>query len=266
LKERLEKPPLMLSQLPKPAIYAHRGASTYAPENTLAAFKLAVEQKADAIELDVKLSADNEVVVIHDQTVKRTTGAPGRVAQLSLAELKELDAGSFFDIKFKGERIPSLGEVFETVGNSVYINIELTNYASLNDDLPNLTAALVKKHGMEKRVLFSSFNPLALIRIHRLLPEVPLGLLTLPGKSGRLLRSPLGRIVPHQALHPNNADTNKQLVDRTHRSGRLVNVWTVNEPQAIRSFISMGVDGIITDQPLLMHQVLNSGRTFEGVK
>ena len=96
----------MLNTLPQPVIFAHRGASAHAPENTLAAFELALEQGADGIELDVKLSADGQVIVIHDATVDRTTGAHGRVKDMSLAELRSLDAGSFFSEKFQEREDP----------------------------------------------------------------------------------------------------------------------------------------------------------------
>jgi len=133
----------MLAQLPKPTLFAHRGASAYAPENTLAAFTLAIHQNADAIELDAKLSADGEVVVIHDQTVDRTTDGVGKVNELVLAALKELDAGEKYDESFRGERIPTLDEVLESIGQKIFINIELTNYASPKDDLPLKVAEIV---------------------------------------------------------------------------------------------------------------------------
>ena len=148
----------MLQKLPQPSIFAHRGSSAYAPENTIAAFELAVAQKADAIELDAKLCADGQVVVIHDQTVNRTTNGTGKVFELPLSGLKKLDAGNWFSAEFNGESIPTLGEVFEAVGNQIYINIELTNYASIRDDLPEKVVDLVKKHGMAERVLFSSLT------------------------------------------------------------------------------------------------------------
>src|SRR5690606_38697099 len=127
----------------------------------------AIDQGADAIELDAKLSADGEVVVIHDQTVNRTTTGSGRVGEMTLKELRALDAGSFFDITFQGEKIPTLNEVFALVGKRIPINVELTNYASLTDDLPDKVAALVRRHNLTRQVLFSSFNPLALLRIRR---------------------------------------------------------------------------------------------------
>ena len=125
----------MLTSLPQPLIFAHRGASAHAPENTLAAFELALAQGADGIELDVKLSADGHAVVIHDAAVDRTTGAHGMVKDLSLAELRALGAGSFFSEKFSAEKIPMLEEVFEAVGKRTFINVELTNYKTPHDQL-----------------------------------------------------------------------------------------------------------------------------------
>jgi glycerophosphoryl diester phosphodiesterase len=245
----------MFEKLPSPAIFAHRGSSAHAPENTLAAFELAVRQGADAIELDAKLTADRQVVVIHDQTVDRTTDGTGKVGALTLSELRKLDAGSFFDIAFRGEPIPTLAEVFEKVGSLTCINVELTNYASPADSLPARVAELVKKYRLEDRLLFSSFNPLALLRIQKLLPKTPAGLLTLPGRSGWLARSWLGRLIPHQSLHPEQGDVTPSLVERVHRNGRKIFVYTVNEGEVMRRLFSWQVDGIFTDDPVLARQV-----------
>jgi glycerophosphoryl diester phosphodiesterase len=245
----------MFEQLPHPVIFAHRGSSAHAPENTLAAFDLAIQQGADAIELDAKLSADGYVVVIHDQTVDRTTDGTGKVRELTLAELRQLDAGAYFDIAFHGERIPTLEEVFQSAGVRTYANIELTNYASPTDPLPARVAELVKKYGLEKRVLFSSFNPLALLRIQKLLPETPAGLLAFPRWSGALARSWLGNLIPHQSLHPEQGDVTPSLVKRVHRSGQKVFVYTVNEAEVMRRLFSWDIDGIFTDDPVLARQV-----------
>jgi len=139
-----------------PIIFAHRGAAAHAPENTLASFELAISQGADAIELDVRISADGRVVVIHDPTVDRTTNGHGRVAQLISSELCSLDAGSFFSEKYRGERIPLLEEVFETVGKKIFINVEFKNPAARHAQLVEKVCALVKQHGLEKRIVFSS--------------------------------------------------------------------------------------------------------------
>lgn len=247
----------MYKHLPIPTIYAHRGASAYAPENTLAAFDLAVRQNADGIELDAKLTGDGQVVVIHDQTLERTTNGTGRVNQIPLAAIKELDAGDHFDSRFKGEPVPTLSEVFEAVGDKTFINVELTNYASPRDLLADKVAGLVKHHNLADRLLFSSFNPLVLRRIHRLLPTVPLGLLALPAGAGAWARSSLGRWwVPYQALHPEIGDITPRLVQGCHRRGHRVQSYTVNQVELMLTCFRLGVDGIFTDDPTLALQTL----------
>ncbi len=248
---------MLLSDLPRPAIIAHRGASAYAPENTLASFELALRQGADAVELDAKLTQDGHIVVIHDQSVDRTTMHSGWVRDLSLAELRKMDAGSHFDIAFAGETIPTLDEVFKAVGKLTYTNVELTNLLSPLDHLPQKTAALVKRHKIIQRVWFSSFNPIALLRIHRLLPDCPLGLLAWPGAFGWWARSPLGRLIPYHSLHIASKDATPGLIKRLQRDQRKVFVYTVNLENEMLRLFEMGVDGIFTDDPLLARRVLN---------
>ena len=247
---------MLFEAIPHPAIIAHRGASAYAPENTLAAFKLALQQGADGIELDAKLSADGHVMVIHDQTVDRTTPFHGKVGDFRLAELRKMDAGSHFDVAFKGEPIPTLEEVFKAVGQLTYINVELTNYASPFDSLPEKVAELVHHFKLSHRVFFSSFNPIPLQRIRRLIPEAPIGLLAFPGFKGRLARGWLGRIIRYHSLHPEVKDTSSALVNRLQRRGCWVYVYTVNREEEMWPLYDMGVDGIFTDDPLLAQKTL----------
>ena len=246
----------MYSDLPKPTIFAHRGSSAYAPENTLAAFNLAVRQNADAIEFDAKLSADGHVVVIHDQTVDRTTDGQGKVSEMNLVDLKQLDAGSKFDTSFAGEQIPTLEEVFESVLGKIFINIELTNYASLRNDLPEKAVKIVRSFNAENQVLFSSFNPIALRKIRKIMPSAPLGLLAFPGFAGTWARSRLGRWVPYQALQPEVKDVTNDLIQEQHYNGRKVNTYTVNDSDQMLDLFKMGIDGIFTDDPPLAQQTL----------
>lgn len=248
---------MQLSDLPKPAIIAHRGASAYAPENTLASFELAMRQGADGVELDAKLTQDGHIVVMHDQTVDRTTMHTGYVKDLTLAQLRKMDAGSHFDIAFAGETIPTLDEVLKAVGKMTYTNIELANLFSPFDNLPAKTAGLVKRHKILQRVWFSSFNPIALLRIHRLLPESPIGLLAHPGAVGWWARSPLGRLIPYNSLHIAIKDVNSGLVKKLHLEKRMLFVYTVNLEADMARMFEMGVDGIFTDDPLLARKVLN---------
>jgi glycerophosphoryl diester phosphodiesterase len=241
----------MLKNLPTPVIFAHRGASAHAPENTLAAFELALQQGADALELDVKLSADGHVVVIHDATVDRTTGAHGKVKDMSLADLRSLDAGSFFSAKFQGEKIPTLEEVFEAVGRRTFINVELTNYSTPRDHLVESVCMLVKKFGLQKHILFSSFLPRNLANARRYLPEVPAGLLALDGLLGWWSRSFGFAFGKYDALHPNLKDTTPNLIYFAHRLQRRIHVWTVNGEEELRRLFKWGVDGVFTDDPQL---------------
>ena len=239
----------MLDSFPRPVLFAHRGASLYAPENTLESFQLAFDQGADAIELDVKLSGDGEVVVIHDATVDRTTNGHSRVSSLKLTELQALDAGSFFSEKYRGVRIPSLDEVFEAVGKKGMINVELTNYYGPRDDLAEKVCALVIKHSLQDQVVFSSFFSYNLKKAGQILPEAPRGLLALDGWKGIWARSFGFMFGEYQALHPNIKDVNPQQVRRVHRLKRRVHVWTVNAAKDMIRLKDWGVDGIFTDDP-----------------
>jgi len=241
----------MLNSLPSPVIFAHRGASAHAPENTLAAFLLAYEKKADAIELDVKLSADGVPVVIHDPTVDRTTNGTGRVADLRLPALKELDAG-------EGQQIPTLDEVFAAVGGKMLINVELTNYKTRNDALVEKVAEVVERHALAEKIIFSSFLPKNLRRAAEILPQTPRGLLALPNIWGWFARRITFQSGDFQALHPHLRDASQREIEQVHAQGKRVHVWTVNEPEDMRRLAEWGVDGIFTDDPELAVKVLRA--------
>jgi glycerophosphoryl diester phosphodiesterase len=206
----------MWADLPRPIIIAHRGDKTNAPENTLAAFRLANENGADAVEFDVKLTADGQVIVLHDQTVD---------------------------------------EAFETVGKQLYINVELTNYATPFDGLALKVVELVKKHGLQNRMLFSSFFAQNLKGTRSLLPQVPCGLLCMRGTLGSWGRTFTWR-GNYFALHPYLTDVDPGLVHRVQAAGKRVHVWTVNPEEDLKRMIGLGVDGIITDDPVLALHLL----------
>jgi len=231
----------------KPKVIAHRGASADAPENTLAAFQLALDVSADGIELDVMLSKDKQLVVIHDDTIDRTTNGSGRVSDMTLEELQSFDAGD-------GQKIPSLKEVFDQFGSKFLINIELKNYSSIFDSLPLKVASLVKEHGVSESVLISSFNPFNLPRFGRRLPDVTLGLITQPGQA----RHWIWRLFRYDALHPHFSDVDEVLVAAVHASNRQINTWTPDDPDEIRWLASLGVDSVITNVPKLAREVLES--------
>lgn len=241
----------MFINLKTPVIIGHRGASLYAPENTLAAFKLAIKQQVDAIEFDVKLSADQQVVVIHDQTVDRTTtNGHGQVSRLSLMELKRLDAGGWFSSKFAGEQIPTLEEVLDLVGEKIPMNIELTNYTSPGDALVDKVVELINKKGMEDQIYFSSFLSRNLIKARKLIPECGIGYLTYAGAGG--IAQKLFQKTPRgiNSINPARQTVSQRMVNKEHQKGRRILVYTVNEVDEMRKLFNLRVDGIFTDDPV----------------
>ena len=233
----------------RPLNIAHRGASAAAPQNTLAAFRRALELGADGVELDVHLSADGVPVVMHNFNLEESTDGAGHITDKTLAELKELDAGSKFAPEFAGERIPTLAQVFETLEGKMLVNVELKDISPSGVGLEAPVVEVVRKYGMEKKVLFSSFNPFTLRRIRPHARDIPSGLLVAHDLPIQLRRAWLAPFTPHEARHPDAEMTDERLVKWCHARKLRVNVWTVNEPVEMKRLIALGVDGIITDVP-----------------
>ena len=236
--------------------FAHRGASHAAPENTLSAFRLAREMGADGIELDVQLSLDGTPVVMHDAAVDRTTQGSGTAADLTLAELKELDAGSWFSAEFEGERIPTLAEVFEALSRDLLVNVELKAMDPEPTGLEEAVVSVITRHGMDDLVLISSFNPLALRRIRQAHPHLPLALLYGPSLPEAERERWVQDLQPLAALHPEH-----RLVDAAHVAWARghdcrVNAWTVDAPGEMRRLLALGIGGLITNRPERLRAVL----------
>jgi glycerophosphoryl diester phosphodiesterase len=248
---------LFLQPRSQPLVIAHRGSSVYAPENTLAAFQLAADQDADAVELDVDLTRDGHIIVMHDATIDRTTDGHGNVTVLTLEEIRRADAGAWKSAEFKGERVPLLEEVFEAVGQRLLINVEIKDMSLLGVGLEAQMVSLIQKHNLIDRVLISSFNPLALRRVKHFDKRLACGLLVAPDLPIFLREAWLAPLIPHlNARHPHHSQVNKAVVDRFHAQGLIVNVWTVNQAGVARAMDTAGVDGIIGDDPLLIHETL----------
>jgi len=231
-------------------VTGHRGFSGAAPENTPASFRAAIAAGCDIIELDVHLSRDGEVVVIHDDTLERTTDGRGKAAEQTFAELRRLDAGAWFDPSFAGERIPSLAEVLALARGRVLVNIELKKgkipLPYTLEELADTALREVEKAGMESQVLFSSFAPAAIDRIRARDLALPVALIrdrpwASPAEAGD------GKIYP--ALNCKAVVLNEGNIRRARGEGIRVHVWTVNAPEEMARFISLGVDGIITNHP-----------------
>jgi glycerophosphoryl diester phosphodiesterase len=248
---------LFLQPRSRPLVIAHRGSSAYAPENTLAAFTLAAEQGADAIELDVDLTRDGHVVVMHDATVGRTTDGQGRVADLTLDEIRRVDAGAWKDAVFKGERVPLLEEVFEAVGRRVLINVEIKGMLLHGHGLEEEVAALLEKHGLIDRAVISSFNPFALRRAKHIDPRLACGLIYAPDLPIFLRDAWLAPLIPGlNARHPHHSQVNRGMVDQFHARGLAVNVGTVKQAAIARRMAQAGVDGLMGDDPVLIRETL----------
>ncbi len=230
----------------RPLIMGHRGASHIAPQNTLAAFRAAVELGADGVELDVQLTVDGIPVVIHNATVDATSNGQGCVSALSLAQLQTLDAGNWFDSRFAGERIPTLGAVLAALPPDFLINIEIKSIGRRDAALEMAVAAAVQKADAQRRVWFSSFKPYSLFLMRQLLPGAPCGLLYDRSSITSLLLRPF---TPCDALHPYHGDLTPQRVLQMHRAGLRVGVWTVDDPARARLLADWGVDIIISNEP-----------------
>ncbi|MGD8625420.1 MAG: glycerophosphodiester phosphodiesterase family protein [Anaerolineae bacterium] len=242
----------------RPLNFAHRGASHEAPANTLAAFLLALEMGADGLELDVQLTRDGQVVVIHDFTLEATTDGQGRVVDKTLAELQELDAGRWFDPDFAGQPIPTLQEVIEAVGQHLLLNIELKTASLRDDGLPAAVVHIVEENHLLERVILSSFNPLALWRVRRLNPWISTGLLYAPDMPIFLRRTWLRPLVQPDALHPHHTLLDADLIRQARQEGYRIHTWTVDDPGEMWQLMRDGIDLIITNRPDLLAQVLGS--------
>jgi glycerophosphoryl diester phosphodiesterase len=237
-------------------VTAHRGFSGDAPENTLAAFKKAMEVGSDMMELDVRFSKDGQIVVMHDDTLDRTANGRGKVSDYTLKELKQFDAGSWFAPQFSGEHIPTLVEVLELAKGKIRVNIEIKD-ESLGrykiTDLADRALQEVKKAGMEDQVIYVSFYPVALERIQERDSRLWVGLLYhRPWNSLHEVTG--GRSFPVLGLR--NSYLTKGKIDKIHQQGMKVNVYTVNSEEEMEQFIRWGVDGIITNHPDRLIKIL----------
>jgi glycerophosphoryl diester phosphodiesterase len=236
----------------RPLIWGHRGASFEAPENTLASFTLASEQGADGVELDAQLCGSGEVVVLHDESLGRTTGFAGLIHETPWSVVQTLDAGARKHERFRGERVPQLAEVLHSI--HVLINIELKCDRMDDRGLTAEVVRLVRDARAEERVLLSSFNPLCLLRARALAKEIPRALLFESQSSWPLRTGASAPALGAVALHPENVLATPQRVAHWRKRGYLVACWTVDDLDEAARLFESGVAGIITNQPGLMRR------------
>lgn len=241
-------------------VIAHRGNAGEAPENTLAAFRQAIELGADGVELDVQASREGVPVVIHDETLERTTDGRGPVAERSLAELQALDAGSWFHERYAGERIPSLEAVLELLRpTSLLVNIELKTAVAPNPGLAEVVIRQVEVLGLRERVVLSSSNHYTLLEARTLAPHVACAALVDDHMIAPWLYVRANGL---QALHPNVHAVTPHLVKSCKQYGVPVRPYTVNDERTAARLMAWGLAGLITDHPGRLLAL--RGRPFAG--
>lgn len=233
-------------------IIAHRGASTYAPENTLAAFQKALDQQADGIELDVRLTKDNVPVVCHDATVNRTSNGKGYIHNMTVSQLKKLDFGASFSNKYKGEMIPTLEETLTLIGDaSITLHIEIKNGPIIPKNLEQKIVELVYKYGFEDRVVYSSFDHHSLQRLSEIDPRAKIGLLFHINLI-HLFEYIENTGLRVHSIHPNHFYVTEEMIEGAHKRNIEVNIYTVNNKAMALSYQQMGIDGLISNNPLIL--------------
>ncbi len=235
-----------------PLLFGHRGCPKSAPENTLASFNKILKNKIPGVELDVHLCKSGEIVVIHDLNLKRTTGKDALVAETTLDDLKKLDAGSWFDNSFSGERIPTLDEVFELLGTKVYYDIEIKHRNRQYGELENKLVKKIAEWNMQKQVIISSFNPIAILGVRKANPQLNTAVIYTKWKElpwylrtggGKYICKPnILKPTRHQ-ITPFSMFLTKKIEEYT------VVTWTEDDPEKAVKYFNMGVDGIVTNVP-----------------
>ena len=238
----------------RPLVWAHRGASAYAPENTMEAFRLAIDMKADGIEIDVHLSKDGHIVVIHDEKIDRTSNGQGKVTDYTLEELKNFDFGyKFYRQKRMGVRIPTLDELYELYSTTdLTINVEIK---SADPAIIEPLHATAVKYGMVDKIYYSSFNHEQLMRMKRVYADAkvaPLYGFNMP------YAWEYAKTLGVFAMHPHfdQLSLYDEYVDKCHEYGVRVNPWTIDDPEVAKALAEKGVDAFITNVPDVIKSAL----------
>ncbi|MGI5166580.1 glycerophosphodiester phosphodiesterase [Spirillospora sp. CA-253888] len=261
-----EAAPAPAARTSAPANVAHRGASASAPENTMAAFRLARAHRANVFEIDVQQTRDHKLVLMHDTTLTRTTDvekvfprrAPWRVRDFTLAEIRRLDAGSWFGRKYRGERVPTLGEALKGMrASGLGLLLEIKSPALYPGIEYRVAADLLRESSWlrpdprGRRLAVQSFDWNSMRRFHGVLPNVPVGLLGTPRPSQL---PALARFADQ--INPPYAGLTAAYVRQVHRYGMDVLTWTLDDPAKMRRAVGLGVDGVITNKPATLDKVL----------
>jgi glycerophosphoryl diester phosphodiesterase len=239
-------------------ISAHRGASLSAPENTMAAFEEAAMNMADLIELDVQMTSDGELVVMHDSNALRTTGVDREISDMTLAEVKQLDAGSFFSKEYAGEQVPTLEEVLDFAKGRINVNVEIKS-GVFGTAVADKVVELIQAKNMQEECVVTSFEIDLLQRVKELEPNIEVGYILVAAYGDFYNMDDV------DFFSVNAAFLTKRMVDAIHNSGKQIHAWTVNNQSSIKNLTNKGVDNIITDDPLLARETIYSRDTSETI-
>ena len=242
----------ILSSHSFPLLFGHRGYSSRAPENTMASFRAAAEAGVPGVELDVHLCASGELVVAHDYNLKRVTGHDGVIERMSYGDIRALDAGSWFDARFAGERIPLLTDLFDAFGDSLYYDIEIKHKDRKPRELEEKLAAAIAKTGLTRNCVVSSFNPFALKTIREIAPDLLTAIIYCDDEEvPPILRHGFGKVISGcDILKPDRVKINGgSMAFHALFGGYPVIPWTVNDPGEAARLVKAGVWGIISDDP-----------------
>lgn len=244
-------------------VTAHRGASGYAPENTLSAIKKALSIGVDRVEVDVQQTADGVVVLLHDKTLNRTTNARGKVGSMPWQKLQHVKANVGFETQFPDEHIPTLAQAFELFDGTTEFVIEIKAGSKTYPGIEERVAQLIKKNNAQQWALVHSFNDKVLAYLHQNHPEIRLQKLFV-SYTGRLMldfklhTTKLSKYAYVEAFSVSLSGANKRLVKKVHELEKELHVWTVNKDKDIRKMIDLGVDGIISNYPDKVKKMLDT--------
>lgn len=239
-------------------ITAHRGSSVTAPENTIPAIEKAMEEMADSVEIDVQMTSDGVIVLGHDASLKRVAGVNRSIASMTFAQLEQLDVGSWFSKSYEGTRIPALSEVLELCSQKNGLNIEI-KYVGKNSELPEKTAEMIKAYGMENQCVVTSTNLPYLRRVKAVLPEV---------RTGYIISAAYGNFYSSEDIDfisIRSGFVTSALMQNAHEQGKAVYAWTVNSKSELERLTLLGVDGIITDRPVLAREIVYREEATESL-
>lgn len=230
------------------AVTAHRGSSLRAPENTMAAFRLAIEEGADYIELDVQETADGVIVVMHDKDFMRVSGVKKNIWETQSHELAQLDVGSWFEPQFGDQRVPTLKEVIDAVRGKAKLNIEL-KYNGHDERLAERVIDVIRQEDFTKQCVISSLNQVGIQQVRQLAPEIVTGL---------IVSVSIGDLAKFDAdfLSLNQSHVSQSLINSAHSRGKQIHVWTVNDEASANRLIDMGADNLLTDDPKMLVALL----------